>query len=204
LADYYRPGKFGQRGAGSPGQTSSFRRSGVDGRFDCGPWQYDPYFTEWSQGGAGSSATRTAANVYNFSFWQYLDISYYFGHQVVIIPPTVWTNAAHANGVSSLGTLNLNDVNVSDYNVQLVAAQLIKIAQFYQFDGYLINDENGSGEQDANWDLQLMTLLRANQAKPLTVIWYDAPVSGGNANELNSEAVPFLQALLRRRQLRGL
>jgi hypothetical protein len=75
-----------------------------------------------------------------------------------------------------------------------VAAQLIRIAQFYQFDGYLINDENRNGEQDANWDLQLMTLLRTNRAKPLTVIWYDAPVSGGYANELNSEAVPFLQA----------
>jgi endo-beta-N-acetylglucosaminidase D len=162
--------------------------------FDCGPWQYDPYFTEWSQGGTGSSVTRTAANVYNFSFWQYLDISYYIGHQVVIIPPTVWTNAAHANGVSSLGTLNLNNEDVSKYNVQLVAAQLIKIAQFYQFDGYLINDENYYGEQEKNWDLQLMTLLRTNQAKPLTVIWYDAPVSGGYANELNSDAVPFLQA----------
>jgi endo-beta-N-acetylglucosaminidase D len=96
--------------------------------FDCGPWQYDPYFTEWSQGGTGSSATRTAANVYNFTFWQYLDICYYIGHQVVIIPPTVWTNAAHANGVSSLGTLNLNDADVSKYNVQQVTAQLIKIA----------------------------------------------------------------------------
>ena len=113
---------------------------------------------------------------------------------MVIIPPTVWTNAAHANGVSSLGTLNLNDVDVSKYNVQQVAAQLINIAQFYQFDGYLINDETGSGEQDANWDQQLMTRLRTNQAKPLTVIWYDAPVSGGYANELNSEAVPFLEA----------
>jgi hypothetical protein len=26
------------------------------------------------------------------------------------------------------------------------------------------------------------------------VIWYNAPVSGGYANELNFEAVPFLQA----------
>jgi endo-beta-N-acetylglucosaminidase D len=84
---------------------------------------------------------------------------------VVIIPPTVWTNAAHANGVSSLGTLNLNDLDVSQYNVQQVAAQLIKIAQFYQFDGYLINEESGS---DGNWDLQLMKLLQTNQ---LTVIW---------------------------------
>src|ERR1043166_9077963 len=59
--------------------------------FDMGEWQYDPFFTQWSQGGTGQSDTRTAANVYNFSFWQYLDISYYFGHQLLTIPPTVWT-----------------------------------------------------------------------------------------------------------------
>src|SRR5436189_2722504 len=68
--------------------------------FDNGDWQYDPFFTEWSQGGTGQSDTRTAANVYNFSFWQYLDISYYFGHQLVIIPPTVWTNTNPWNNLS--------------------------------------------------------------------------------------------------------
>ena len=36
--------------------------------FDCGPWRSDPYFTEWSQGGTGSSATRTAANVTTSAF----------------------------------------------------------------------------------------------------------------------------------------
>jgi len=85
------------------------QRIPVDGKsswagFDMGDWQYDPWFTQWSQGGHGQSAdgNRSAANVYNFSFWQYLDISYYFGHQLLTIPPTVWTNAAHKNGVKSL------------------------------------------------------------------------------------------------------
>jgi endo-beta-N-acetylglucosaminidase D len=78
--------------------------------FDMGDWQYDPWFTEWSQGGHGESADghRTAANMYNFTFWQYLDISYYFGHELLTIPPLVWTNAAHKNGVRRVGTLNLN------------------------------------------------------------------------------------------------
>jgi endo-beta-N-acetylglucosaminidase D len=91
------------------------QRSSVYGKsswagFDMGPWQYDTWFDEKSQGGHGQSddGSRTAANVYNFSFWQYLDIFYYFGHQLLTIPPTVWTNAAHKNGVRSLGTLNLN------------------------------------------------------------------------------------------------
>jgi hypothetical protein len=40
--------------------------------FDNGHWTYDPWFTNWYQGGHGTSADgkRTAANVYNFSFWQ--------------------------------------------------------------------------------------------------------------------------------------
>ena len=161
--------------------------------FDCGDWQYDPFFTEWSQGGTGKSDTRTAANVYNFSFWQYLDISYYFGHQLVIIPPTVWTNAAHANGVLSLGTLNVNGVSKDGIDAITVANQLVQIAKYYQFDGYAINDETYSG---ADWDLQLMSQLRSNAQKNLIVIWYDSPLSGngGYANELNPEAVPFLEA----------
>jgi mannosyl-glycoprotein endo-beta-N-acetylglucosaminidase len=166
--------------------------------FDNVDWQYDQYFTELSQGGTGNSTTRTAANVYNFSFWQYLDISYYFGHQLVTIPPTVWTNAAHANGVVSLGTFNVNGFNVSQYNVQQVANQLIKIAQFYQFEGYLFNDENqGNPSADPNWDLQLMNMLQMNTMKPLMVFWYDSPVSsgtGGYANELTNSAIPFFKA----------
>ena len=159
--------------------------------FDNGDWQYDPFFTEWSQGGTGQSDTRTAANVYNFSFWQYLDISYYFGHQLVIIPPTVWTNAAHANGVLSLGTLNVNGVSKDGIDATTVADQLIQIAKYYQFDGYAINDETYSG---ADWDRGLMSQLRSNGQKNLMVIWYDSPLSGGYANELNQEAVPFLEA----------
>ncbi len=161
--------------------------------FDNGDWQYDPFFTEWSQGGTGQSNTRTAANVYNFSFWQYLDISYYFGHQLLTIPPTVWTNAAHANGVLSLGTLNLNGVSKDGIDQTTVANQLIQIAGYYQFDGYAINDETYSG---ADWDQKLMSQLSNNGQKNLIVIWYDSPLSGngGYANELNQQAVPFLEA----------
>jgi endo-beta-N-acetylglucosaminidase D len=173
--------------AGRPTLTGMSSLAG----FDNGDWEYDPFFTEWSQGGTGQSATRTAANVYNFSFWQYLDISYYFGHQLVIIPPTVWTNAAHANGVLSLGTLNVNEVSKDGIDATTIANQLIQIAKYYQFDGYTINDETYSG---GDWDRVLMAQLRSNEQKNLIVIWYDSPISGGYANELNTDAVPFLEA----------
>jgi endo-beta-N-acetylglucosaminidase D len=140
--------------------------------FDMGEFQYDPWFTQWSQGGCGVGAdgNRTAANVYNFSFWQYADISYYFGHNLLTIPPTVWTNAAHKNGVLSLGTLCLNFTENSpprspttyfteaevanflttypkdpyDGNLYLDEAVRIlrEIATYFGFDGYLVNFED--------------------------------------------------------------
>ncbi len=40
---------------------------------------------------------------YAFYHWEYIDIFNYFSHQMVSIPPAVWTNAAHKHGVLSIG-----------------------------------------------------------------------------------------------------
>lgn len=40
---------------------------------------------------------------YAFYHWQYIDIFNYFTHNLVTIPPAVWTNAAHKHGVVVLG-----------------------------------------------------------------------------------------------------
>lgn len=40
---------------------------------------------------------------YAFYHWQYIDIFNYFTHNMVTIPPAVWTNAAHRHGVLVLG-----------------------------------------------------------------------------------------------------
>lgn len=40
---------------------------------------------------------------YAFYHWKYIDIFNYFTHQMVTIPPAVWTNAAHKHGVLSIG-----------------------------------------------------------------------------------------------------
>ena len=84
--------------------------------FDNGPWAYDPWFTKWCQGGHGQSpdGKRTAANVYNFSFWQYVNICYYFTHELLTIPPDLWTNTAHKNGVYCLGCLVLDSLLTQD------------------------------------------------------------------------------------------
>lgn len=40
---------------------------------------------------------------YAFYHWQYIDIFNYFTHNMVTVPPAVWTNAAHKHGVVVLG-----------------------------------------------------------------------------------------------------
>lgn len=161
-------------------------------------WQYDFLATMWSEGGCGvykkTTEERAADNVYNFKFWQYLDIVYYFGHHLLTIPPTMWTNAAHKNGVLSLGTFNLNNpiFNVlmdSDHLNQTIQT-LLDIAKTLGFDGYLINDEQFS----TSINTAILTLMQSLKEAGLTIIWYDSPPSGGYANYLNDAAIPFFNS----------
>lgn len=161
--------------------------------FDNGDWTLDPWFSKWSQGAWGRSedGNRTAANVYNFSFWQYVDIAYCLGANPLFIPPTVWINAAHKNGVYMLGSIFPPKEWSGD--VDLFAQKAIEIAGYYGFDGYLIDDEASKGGGRGERDKKLMSNLRENGLK---VMWYDAPISGGGvfANYLNPGAVPFFEA----------
>ena len=83
--------------------------------------------------------------------WHFIDIFVYFSHNFVTIPPPSWTNAAHTNGVPVLGTL----ITEWEDGVQIcseflqdresfenLANQLVDIAEYYRFDGWLINIEN--------------------------------------------------------------
>jgi mannosyl-glycoprotein endo-beta-N-acetylglucosaminidase len=177
-----------------------------------GGWQYDPWFTQWSQGGHGKSddGNRTAANVYNFSFWQYLDICYYFGHDLLTIPPTVWTNAAHKSGVSSLGTLNLDslvsktdkDLPVLEFlrNGPYVVERMYAIASYFNFDGYLFNYEYSNGPNESEiavfirWIMQKLNQVGEDNKK-LVIVWYDSPISapkgGWFQNRLTESAKDF-------------
>ncbi|KAF9164402.1 hypothetical protein DFQ26_001494 [Actinomortierella ambigua] len=44
------------------------------------------------------------STIYSIQTWRYIDTFIYFSHNRVTIPPPCWTNAAHRNGVKSLGT----------------------------------------------------------------------------------------------------
>jgi endo-beta-N-acetylglucosaminidase D len=143
---------------------------------DNGPWSFWPDFDLNAQGSA------VTGNVYNFSHWQYVDSFYYYMHQLVSIPPTVWINAAHRNGVAALGTVT-SDCNGCDkemntlferYGPQAVQ-KLRQLAAAYGFDGWMIDVEN-----DARTSHQLIAAMRqlAGQTlpdgRPVQVTYYTA------------------------------
>ncbi|XP_065271832.1 cytosolic endo-beta-N-acetylglucosaminidase [Emys orbicularis] len=147
---------------------------------------------------------------YVFYHWQYIDIFVYFSHHPVTIPPVTWTNAAHRNGVSVLGTFITEQTSggqlceaflageAAAYHA--VAVQLGRIAHFYRFDGWLVNIENTLSEAAArNLPLFLRDLreqLRRDVPGGL-VLWYDSVLPSGELqwqNELNEKNRVFFDA----------
>ncbi|NWW79239.1 ENASE acetylglucosaminidase, partial [Climacteris rufus] len=153
------------------------------------------------------SATR---DPYVFYHWRYIDIFVYFSHHTVTIPPVVWTNAAHRNGVLVLGTFITEWTDGEkiceaflaggEEAFGAVAEQLARIAQHYRFDGWLINIENKlSAAAVGNLPPFLRDLTaRVHSAVPGgLVIWYDSVLKDGTLrwqNELNDENRVFFDA----------
>ena len=88
---------------------------------------------------------------YYLYHWHYVDSFVYFSHNFVTIPPPTWTNAAHRNGCLSLGTIitewqdgaRLCDLLFESNDLVVKLAQhLVDIAEYYNFDGWLVNIEN--------------------------------------------------------------
>ncbi|XP_029768021.1 cytosolic endo-beta-N-acetylglucosaminidase [Terrapene carolina triunguis] len=147
---------------------------------------------------------------YVFYHWQYIDIFVYFSHHPVTIPPVTWTNAAHRNGVSVLGTF----ITEQTSGVQLceaflageaaayhaVAVQLGRIAHFYRFDGWLVNIENTLSEAAARNLPLFLRDLREQLHRDVPgglVIWYDSVLPSGKLqwqNELNEKNRVFFDA----------
>ncbi|CAH6776499.1 cytosolic endo-beta-N-acetylglucosaminidase isoform X2 [Phodopus roborovskii] len=142
-------------------------------------------------------------NPYSFYHWQCIDIFVYFSHHTVTIPPVCWTNAAHRHGVCVLGTFitewqdggrlceSFLAGDVRSY--QAVADRLVQIAQFFRFDGWLINIENPlSPAAVGNTPpfLQYLTTQLHQHVPGGLVLWYDSVVQSGQLkwqNELNEQ-----------------
>ncbi|XP_054616456.1 cytosolic endo-beta-N-acetylglucosaminidase [Dunckerocampus dactyliophorus] len=151
----------------------------------------------------------TAAEApYAFYHWQYIDIFNYFTHNLVTIPPAVWTSAAHKHGVLVLGTFITEwtdgaatcEAFLKDDFYQKVADKLVQMSQYYGFDGWLINIENTLSEVAVKTTplfLRYLTDQMHEQIPGSMVLWYDSVIETGQLkwqNELNQSNRVFFNA----------
>jgi len=102
----------------------------------------------------------SSCDCYVIYHWQLIDIFVYFSHYFVTIPPPCWTNSAHTHGVPVLGTLitesNEGVARCSKFledeaSVETMVNQLVDIAEYYRFDGWLLNIENPIQVPDSSY-----------------------------------------------------
>ncbi|XP_037384900.1 cytosolic endo-beta-N-acetylglucosaminidase-like [Talpa occidentalis] len=151
-----------------------------------------------------------AAKPYSFYHWQYIDIFVYFSHHMVTIPPVGWTNTAHCHGVCVLGTFitewkeggQLCEAFLAgdERSFRAVADQLVRIAQFFRFDGWLINIENSlslAAVGNMPHFLQYLTTQLHQHVPGGLVLWYDSVVANGQLkwqDELNEHNRVFFES----------
>lgn len=206
------PNSATQRNRALPAQTKLLTLAGDYGNAF---FESHPYTNEFSQ--------------YLFNYWQYADVyaswhgmptegvpvNYYdpdldwrekwFEFGMLNLPNPGYTNAAHANGVRSLGCIffSPNDRGDQAYSELLVrdtdggfpaAKKLIEIAGYYGFDGYFVNQESSVAPADIPAYKQFLKQLRDGG---LYVQWYDSiDNSTGQIsyqNEFNAVNGPFVR-----------
>ncbi|XP_051905611.1 cytosolic endo-beta-N-acetylglucosaminidase [Hippocampus zosterae] len=151
----------------------------------------------------------TAAEApYAFYHWQYIDIFNYFTHNLVSIPPAVWTNAAHKHGVLVLGTFITEwddgaatcEAFLQEERYREVADKLVEMSSYYGFDGWLINIENTLSDAAVKKTplfLRYLTNQMHKQVPGSMVLWYDSVIENGALqwqNELNQSNRVFFDA----------
>ncbi|XP_035036139.1 cytosolic endo-beta-N-acetylglucosaminidase isoform X1 [Hippoglossus stenolepis] len=146
---------------------------------------------------------------YAFYHWQYIDIFNYFTHNMVTIPPAVWTSAAHKHGVVVIGTFitewndgaNACEAFLKDEEAyRAVADKLVQISHYYGFDGWLINIENTLSEvavKNTPLFLRYLTDQMHERVSGSQVLWYDSVIESGQLlwqNALNQSNRMFFDA----------
>ncbi len=152
-------------------------------------------------------------NLYNFTNWSYIDRLVWFGgtaSQTVQLPSAPWTNAAHRNGVKVLGnvffapvafggsTATLNNFLEQDADDNFIVVPImIEIMQYYNFDGWFVNQETSTNPTTAQRMRDFLeALTTAVEALDKEVMWYDAMLINGTVgwqNFLNGNNSRFVQ-----------
>lgn len=135
-------------------------------------------------------------------FWQYQDIyAAWHGlpvygspeeerqYGVVNLPNPAYTDAAHRNGVISLGGWFWpRDTDFGELVEETedgrfpVADKMIEMAEYFGFDGYFVNQEASISEEHA---AQLMKMLKYMRESGLYFSWYDSLAPNGELQYIN-------------------
>lgn len=147
------------------------------------------------------------STIYSAQYWNHVDIFIYFSHHRITIPPPVWINAAHRNGVRCLGNIitehdrdmletdemvsgpgqalsdeDGNDIVNRAWFSRTYADKLVDMAVYYKFDGWFINIESDlrGGEEQAKQTIAFLAYLRSQIHARIPggeLIWYDSVIS---------------------------
>uniref|UniRef100_A0A8C5WDQ0 Cytosolic endo-beta-N-acetylglucosaminidase n=1 Tax=Leptobrachium leishanense TaxID=445787 RepID=A0A8C5WDQ0_9ANUR len=147
---------------------------------------------------------------YVFYHWQHVDVFVYFSHRMFTLPPVCWTNAAHKNGVSVLGTFITeweegakvceSFLAGEESAYRAVADQMVRLAEFYGFDGWLVNIENLLSPVAVSrvpLFLRYLTDQLHQRIPGGLILWYDSVTHSGELkwqNELNDSNRQFFDA----------
>ncbi|MFF8842245.1 hypothetical protein ACF08N_05850 [Streptomyces sp. NPDC015127] len=149
-------------------------------------------------------------------FWQYTDLyGSWHGlpvdgsptdnpdHGLINLPNPAYTDAAHRNGVKSLGCWFWPRSGAfSAYLEQRVdgsfpvADKLIEMADYFGFDGYFINQEAETAPTDAARLMDMLKYLRAKAPEGFHLQWYDTIMVNGKLdyqNQFNDKNAPWIQ-----------
>ncbi|PXF49193.1 Cytosolic endo-beta-N-acetylglucosaminidase [Gracilariopsis chorda] len=195
----------------SRGSSSALRRLQPARLLLCHDFR-DSYHP-WEANADGIQGDQCQLQTYwRFNHWAYVDVFVYFSHYCVTIPPLGFIHAAHRHGTLILGTLifewqrgekELASILQSFKTRAHAARQLASIANFYGFDGWLVNVEASlKGGSSAASDLaafvaDLTRAVRKIVGPVSEVIWFDSVTRDGSLswqNELNAENEQFFKA----------
>lgn len=122
---------------------------------------------------------------------------------VLNLPNPAYTDAAHRNGVLSLGCWfwpreeevfsDLLEQN-SDGSFP-VADKMIEMAIYFGFDGYFINQEATISEEDSHQLLEMMKYFKEKAPANFHLQWYDTIILNGDLryqNQFNEKNAPWL------------
>ncbi|WP_409345558.1 endo-beta-N-acetylglucosaminidase [Paenibacillus sp. MBLB4367] len=148
-------------------------------------------------------------------FWQYTDLyGSWHGlpvpdspeddpvYGVINLPNPAYTDAAHRNGVLSLGCWFWpRDVEFADWVERKpdgtfpIADKLIEMAAYFGFDGYFINQEARVAPEHAAKLMDMIKYMRMKARAPFHLQWYDAVLPDGSLNyqnQFNDKNAPWI------------